>query len=126
MKKKLLSAFLVASVIVPQSVPIMAETITPVLQETDVMPRWVGSITTGWITAGDGKSRAQFTVIYNDVGPELGSVTAVNAISSIGGGAISNVKIQSQSKLTSRMVYVTLSFRDSVYGNKTGSYLITV
>lgn len=126
MKKKLLSAFLVASVIVPQSVPIMAETITPVLQETNVMPRWVGSITTGWITAGDGKSRAQFTVIYNDVGPELGSVTAVNAISSIGGGAISNVKIQSQSKLTSRMVYVTLSFRDSVYGNKTGSYLITV
>lgn len=38
MKKKLLSAFLVASVIVPQSVPIMAETITPVLQETNVMP----------------------------------------------------------------------------------------
>lgn len=126
MKKKLLSAFLVASVIVPQSVPIMAETITPVSQEISVMPRWVGSITTGWITAGDGKSRAQFTVIYNDVGPELGSVTAVNAISSIGGGAISNVKIQSQSKLTSRMVYVTLSFYDSVYGNKTGSYLITV
>lgn len=126
MKKKLLSAFLVASVIVPQSVPIMAETITPVSQEISVMPRWVGSITTGWITAGDGKSRAQFTVIYNDVGPELGSVTAVNAISSIGGGAISNVKIQSQSKLTSRMVYVTLSFRDSVYGNKTGSYLITI
>lgn len=118
MKKKLLSAFLVASVIVPQSVPIMVETITPVLQETNVMPRWVESITTGWITAGDGKSRAQFTVIYNDVGPELGSVTAVNAISSIGGGAISNVKIQSQSKLTSRMVYVTLSFRDSVYDNK--------
>lgn len=126
MKKKLLSAFLVASVIVPQSVPIMAETITPVSQEISVMPRWVGSITTGWITAGDGKSRAQFTVIYNDVGPELGSVTAVNAISSIGGGAINNVKIQSQSKLTSRMVYVTLSFRDSVYGNKTGSYLITI
>ena len=126
MKKKLLSAFLVASVIVPQSVPIMAETITPVSQEISVMPRWVGSITTGWITAGDGKSRAQFTVIYNDVGPELGSVTAVNAISSIGGGAISNVKIQSPSKLTSRMVYVTLSIYDSVYGNKTGSYLITV